>query len=298
MFIAGGLVAYWYAPDEGPAPHAGGRAFAPQVTPPSRVSERVEEMLAQGGCPGWIALANDAALQSQLDGTADRGKVYHGPLRETAAHEPAPPPRVQYPVPLRVAALMRTPSALGSVAGPEGSADLPGSELTPLPPVNGDDLISEEEDLLLESPEIAGSRSSTAEPQLELPADAAASGTLPDASDATSGSPADELLDGADDLLAPTDAATDGSGTQEGVDPSGKTPPSPLPPTADDAEDLLNDHDDLLEPAAPGPAAPRRASSSADCRADGTSNRARPWTGGPACRAGGDWSRRRPNFRR
>ena len=90
IFFAGGLVAYWCAPAD-PLGAArsnnvpGGdplvqRANAGAAT----VSDRVQELLAQGGCPGWITLASDAELQSSLNG---RPVVYDGALRETAAHE-------------------------------------------------------------------------------------------------------------------------------------------------------------------------------------------------------------------
>jgi hypothetical protein len=99
------------------------------------LSDQIQELLAKGGCPGWIALANEPELLTPP--AKPQATVYAGPLQQTAAQQEAPP-RVAYPIPLQA---------------PTGDETL---RLVALPAVDDDELISEEEDLLHTSPEITG----------------------------------------------------------------------------------------------------------------------------------------------
>ncbi len=225
VFVAGGLLAYCCAPSDElpnlpavPLPAAGESAT---------VSEEVQLLLAQGGCPGWIALAGDEQLQASLnEGGVIRQQSWH----ETAARQPQSPPSVQYPEPVRVAAAIRGSSPelfaeppTPAVRRPPTGAG-PALQLVQLPPVTDDEeLIPESEDLLRTSPEISGD----APLSDETPA-AEAEGELPNAEEAND-----------DAALGATDP------------PSAENPSiaTPLPPTTTpDEEDLLDAADDLLVP--------------------------------------------------
>jgi hypothetical protein len=187
----------------------------------SELREEILEMLAKGGCPGWIALANEPDLLAAPPET--HLNVHGGPVQQTA-HAEAPP-------------------------APEGM------RLVALPPVD-DELISEEEDLLHTSPEISGKPAQQpAQPQ-PLPADEADPESPPPPtidSDRREFTPqellrekplstapapqprADDLLKADDDLLTPESPK-----------------PAPVPPRTE----LLDDRGDRLtpEPLAPLPA--------------------------------------------
>jgi hypothetical protein len=121
MFFAGGVAAYCLAPGERPAvdaelPAATAVADANAKT----VNEQVQELLAQGGCPGWIVLAGEPDL-------------LNSPVTPAAALFDEPPPP-----------LAASPPVTSSTR----------IDLVQLPPVD-DELISEEEDLLFSSPGVA-----------------------------------------------------------------------------------------------------------------------------------------------
>jgi hypothetical protein len=210
-------------------------ANTPARSSPSQLSEEIQEMLAKRGCPGWIALASEPAL---LQPVADKNaRVYDGPLQRTSAHD-GEPPRVAYPAPLKA-----------PDSGPtDSTAEI--LRLVQLPPVSDDELISEEEDLLHNSPEVADpttdddtlpvteseeapsddqpeadSQQRDYTPQ-ELLRDLPLSTPLPVAP------PSDDLLEADDDLLTPDAAA---------------------PPPAVPSSELLEDRGDLLAPGADGP---------------------------------------------
>jgi hypothetical protein len=205
-----------------------------QSTPAPRLSEQVERLLAEGGCPGWIALAGDPELQTTLNAGAEH--VYSGPLRETAARDNAFP-RVQYPVPVRV-------------------AQAPTSATTADP----DELIPESEDLLFSSPEIvkerggasAGAAEADEPPPASSETDAAPVEAAMPASETPATPPVAEEppAASADDLLAPDEDLT-APPVEMPV-----TPPAVPPPSVPDAEELLDARDDLLEPAPTVPPRP------------------------------------------
>ena len=102
----------------------GGEIAAPTNEPTayqSRLKEEVQQLLAQGGCPGWIALAGEADIVSAGQ---------------------------------REAEVMHDDAVVGAAAAGEAT-------LTQLPPV-GDELISEQDDLLRTSPEIQRTKESAA----------------------------------------------------------------------------------------------------------------------------------------
>jgi hypothetical protein len=267
LFVVGALVAYCCAPTE-PTLNPASRMSATQVdAPPRPVSERVQELLAQGGCPGWITVANDAELR----GTLDRG-VYDKQWRETAAHEPTPP-RIQYPTPVRVAAAIPS-SALGVFREPPPPSirrpptEGPVVQLLHLPPVDAaDELIPEGEDLLLTSPEVAGA---TAAPSAGAPVE------LPPTEDPNT-SNEDATTSAAPEGLNPSDNELLGRGEDSLIPPSTEAPVDTAPgdsepphrPLAQPPADMLNENDDLLipptspprealptPPLAPGPSRP------------------------------------------
>ena len=194
---------------------------------PSRaLNEQVQELLAKGGCPGWIALANEPDL---LRPPVRRPIIHNGLLQLTAANEEAPP------------------------------AD-EGLRLVALPPID-DELISEEEDLLHTSPEMAGEPAeepvqpqalagdepkpesappskSTSDPREYTPQELLREKPL--STGPTLQPRAEDLLKAGDDLL---------------------TPELPKPASITPRTELLDDRGDLLapEPIAPLPTPPAAA---------------------------------------
>jgi hypothetical protein len=245
IFFAGGLVAYWLAPRETPP----SRDLLTMPTPSTAtaiasadtVREKVQTLLAEGGCPGWIALANDPGL---LPPTGVGQGVYPVAIRETAARQTDSPPRVRYPAPIRVAAVPGDPIA--------GVGEMGGMRLVQLPSVADEELIPEEEDLLFTTPGIAGADDASKEDGGDEAAPIAPSNDSIDKNvedvDEHAGEGEDELIGSEDDLMAPGDGA-------DAAPPEAKTneTPEPLPPPDDESssEDLLNDRDDLLEPGPP-----------------------------------------------
>jgi hypothetical protein len=127
IFFVGATVAYWLAPKESAELTRAEYSWTPTSEPDAARRDEIQQLLAQGGCPGWLVLANEP------DALRPPGQIAPSRAwRETAARVPNPP-RVKYPVPLRVASR---------------PAD--------------DELISEEEDLLLTSPEMTGREPSSA----------------------------------------------------------------------------------------------------------------------------------------
>ncbi len=282
IFFAGGLVAYLCALDAETSPPESTSlpaTTASQKQASPAPSEQVQQLLAQGGCPGWMALASDPALQATLDGQGVR--IYEGPLQQTAALVSNGPSRVQYAAPVRVAA-----------AGPDGRQVGDPTELD-------EDLISESEDLLLTSPEVVGRtaappegpRSADPEPlsAAEEPvAEADAEPAIPEVGspvelppvgdEATPapqlsppGDPDEDLLSPGEDLVLPAPGPEAGARSEESA-----AEPEPLPPMQPPVEELLDDRDDLLEPEPPaptppaaGPAAPPATSSAAGAAARG-----------------------------
>jgi hypothetical protein len=195
------------------------------------VNEQVQKLLAEGGCPGWIALANEPHA---LDGT----------VTPAAAFFDEPP-------------VMAT-------AAPQAPVDTP-LQLAPLPPPD-DDLISEEEDLLSTSPEIVGNEADAAADP--APAARGADSARPQGGGDVEG---DELLDEGDDLVAPAEPAGTSPvivppPTEPSVESSADSPtapsadPGPAPsteilpaPAVQSTEELLKDRSDMLEPMAPRP---------------------------------------------
>ncbi len=159
MYVAGVAAAYWLAPME-PVPQAAAPTAVATTSHGEEVREQIQSLLAQGGCPGWIALAGEPASR----------------WRETAAHQ-SDVPLVKYPVPVRVASLLREPA-------PRESGQL---LLAQLSPVDDEELISEGEDLLTTSPEVTGTQSDAADAG-SPPAEGAAAVTPP-AGDAASAKP-------------------------------------------------------------------------------------------------------------
>ncbi|HEX6960502.1 MAG TPA: hypothetical protein VF175_01435, partial [Lacipirellula sp.] len=60
IFLIAALLGYWWRPaDESGSPHKKiSDANAPSYGNLA-LSEQIQEILAKGGCPGWIALANE-----------------------------------------------------------------------------------------------------------------------------------------------------------------------------------------------------------------------------------------------
>lgn len=210
---------------------------------------RIQEMLAQRGCPGWIAAANHPEWLEPASYETDGGVVPLPPVSEGA--QPTPEvPRLTYPAPLRVAALP-TPivpdddteedDLLGGVddlvmpsAGGESTpATAPTAQ--PAAPSEDDSLLGDEDDLVLEN-----------EDQLFAPPPQPGGAPLPRAN-ASAGddnllAPADDLLDGAEDLPRPpgqnnpaqqptADAGNDGAadGDRQGNGSLFRPPPSGTP---------------------------------------------------------------------
>jgi hypothetical protein len=215
IFVVGAAVAYWLVPGENPRP-AQVYSWTATSQPAGDVRAEIQQILAQGGCPGWMVLASEPAALSAPVATTTVPREW----RETAARESSPP-RVKYPVPVRVASRA----------------------------VGDDELISEEEDLLLTSPEVTGQQ---ATPKTDTePAPAAKANTEPVApTQSAPNVPAapkqytpQELLreaPGRNDAPAPKPAPAEARGDDELID---------------EAEDLLRDTDDLLVPQ-PAPVQP------------------------------------------
>jgi hypothetical protein len=214
IFFVGAAAAYWLVPGEAPKPASVYQRTA-TCRPAGAVREEIQQLLAQGGCPGWMALANEPATLSSWAATTP-------PIawRETAARE-SNPPRVRYPVPVRVAS-----RAMGD-----------------------DELISEEEDLLLTSPEVTG-KQAPRKPNAEQAAE-----------------PADTSPSAVPEVHAEPKQYTPQELLREA--PVQSEPPAPIATPAetggdddliDEAEDLLRDSGDLLvpppDPVQPSPGRP------------------------------------------
>ena len=164
------------------------------------MKEEIQHMLAQGGCPGWIALASEPGLpvDKSHDAKAIHDAAIHDAHVQPTAGSDLVPPRVTYP--RRLAVPSHAP-------GPFDPNEL---RLVQLPPV-GDELISEKEDLLFSSPEIAPKQPEAKSPGPpepgEAPAAAAASSSAPAVTPApaprTTPRSAKEMLEDRGDLLSP-----------------------------------------------------------------------------------------------
>jgi hypothetical protein len=197
-----------------------------------RLKEEVQQLLAQGGCPGWIALAGESDIASA--GERDAAVMQDEEVTPTAGAE-AITPVVRYPKPVGVE------TSAGSVL-----------RLVQLPPV-GDELISEQDDLLHSSPEIQGAKEQSPTPPTNAPATKPTTKPAPAvAAPVETKSPAavppeEDLLNGVDDLLTPEQPPTQPT-----------VPPTALPPrtTPNPAAGLLDDRADLLAPEATPRAVP------------------------------------------
>ena len=206
MFFVGAAAAYWLDPSVDQKP-ARDYSWTATSRPSGEVREEIQQLLAQGGCPGWMVLASEPEALSPPAATTPPGA-----WRETAARE-RKPPRVKYPVPLRIASR----------------------------PTTDDELVTEEEDLLLTSPEVTGRQ---AAPEEKTPAPAPSSSTRPTTPKQYS---PQELLREAPVQGGPA-AAEPAQGDASSDDE-----------LIDEAEDLLRDTGDLLVPQpAPVHSAPGR----------------------------------------
>ena len=115
-------------------------ASTPWQPPPS---EQIQQLLASGGCPGWIELAGNAELAQQIDG---------GDVRQAAAEEPTPQP-IENPY-YRVTQLAES----------TGDADSSSA-------ADSDELISEAEDLYVPQSEAAAETEQPAEADSSTPAE-------------------------------------------------------------------------------------------------------------------------------
>ena len=59
IFIVGAAAAYWLAPRESVAPVETEYSWTPTSRPAGDVRDQIEQLLAQGGCPGWMVLASE-----------------------------------------------------------------------------------------------------------------------------------------------------------------------------------------------------------------------------------------------
>ncbi|BBO35313.1 multiheme c-type cytochrome [Lacipirellula parvula] len=242
----------------------------------SKLKEEVQQMLAQGGCPGWIALASEPDIETA--GQRQSDLMQDNAIVPAANGEPVPPV-VKYPRPVRVGQLNGSPVM----------------RLVQLPPVD-DELISEQYDLLHSSPEFqkqapaveapaavetapaqqpavvtppsvapqpeAGTprlAPSASPPAAEAPAVQAPAATpappaaAPAPPATTKLRPDDDLLNGVDDLLAPEHSPA----PRANVAPQPAVPQPTVPrATPNPAQDMLNDRGDLLGPEATPRVAP------------------------------------------
>jgi hypothetical protein len=203
-----------------------------------RLKEEVQQLLAEGGCPGWIALAGETDIAAA--GQREAPVMHDDDVVPTAGAETTPPV-VRYPRPVSASAN----------AGPM-------MRLVQLPPV-GDELISEQDDLLHSSPEIQGAKESTPTPPVVVPATTPSESAEPKppavaapvkTKPADAVPPEEDLLNGVDDLLAP-----------EHPPVQSISPPAALPQrtTPNPAAELLDDRNDLLAPEAMPRTAPPAA---------------------------------------
>ncbi|WP_428306306.1 multiheme c-type cytochrome [Lacipirellula sp.] len=247
----------------------------------SKLKEEVQQMLAQGGCPGWIALASEPDIETA--GQREAEVMQDNAIVPAANGEPVPPV-VKYPRPVRVGPLNGSP-----VTTHEG----PVMRLVQLPPVD-DELISEQDDLLHSSPEFQkgapagetpaavgtapaqqpavatppsvapqpGAGTPRLAPTVEVPPAQAPAVIAPpvqapaSAPAAAKLRPDDDLLNGVDDLLAPEHSPV----PRANVAPQPTAPQPAVPRTAPNpAQDMLNDRGDLLGPEATPRVAPPAA---------------------------------------
>lgn len=202
--------------NEGDADPSANEPSAYQV----RLKEEVQQLLAQGGCPGWIALAGESDIASA--GERDAAVMQDEAVTPTAGAEVITP-------------VVRYPKPVGLAANAE-----PVLRLVQLPPV-GDELISEQEDLLHTSPEIQKAQEQPPTSPPSAPASAPAAAAPAETKPAAAVPAKEDLLNGVDDLLTPEQPPT-----------RPPAPPAALPQrtSPSPAADLLDDRDDLLAPEA------------------------------------------------
>jgi hypothetical protein len=220
LFVAALAAAYGLAPSEHTRPAAPAASDAARAA--ADVRQQVEELLARGGCPGWIALANDPDVLA-----APAAKTPDKPWHETAAHERTVP-RATYPQPVRAPQYVAAHISSSALVAQAPSSD-------------GDELISEADDLLLTSPEVRGGRptapAAKAPAAVSTPAAQQPKSEAPPQDAAVSAPPTDGKEYSPQELLR--DKPVAGSHDDDLID---------------EAEDLLKDTGDLLVPVpTPGP---------------------------------------------
>ncbi|MBX3432045.1 MAG: cytochrome C [Pirellulales bacterium] len=246
LAVVGAAAAYLLVPDASRLPSVDAQAWTaaeassarlsavatPVVDDRRAMSTKVQSLLAEGGCPGWIAVANHPEWLEPTTDDAEHGGaappanlVPPGAVRLASERRSDAVPRVKYPVPLRLAA---RPSA--EIAGED-------DELL----AAGEDLLAEEDDLL------DGADDLVPLPPVDDPP--APRSVSPVASQAALSGNDDDLLAPGEDLLLPT------PNERPAATPRHK-PATPAPPksAADSSDDdLLTDQDDLLTPPVPLP---------------------------------------------
>ncbi len=212
MFVVGAAAAYWLAPTERPDARPSPALLEVHVDERSQsMNEQVQELLAQGGCPGWIALASEPEL---LDAT----------VTPAAALIPLPPVDDGELVSEAEDLLFTSPEVGGSTASAPEPTVSESPVVEPAAPPKTDDaeeLIDERDDLL--TPAIPRAEPPPAvSPPHELPtremprAETPTTEPLPE----PRGSTAEDLLRDHGDLLVPS------------VPPRLPAPPVAKPPAA------------------------------------------------------------------
>ncbi|MCA9235574.1 MAG: hypothetical protein KDA44_08875 [Planctomycetales bacterium] len=256
MLCAG--VLYWQGVSEGEAPRTAKQdATLPAASPathaaydtqqnraPSQqVSAEVQSILAEGGCPGWIAVANHPEWLEP--NPSDNHVTLLPPVDERPrvrlvanAQASADVPVVRYPVPLRIASLPTpTPRAM--------------------PSNDPDDLLGGVDDLLA-APQGEPDQPDAGSPQLnfnDTPAAATDSPSpTPPQEDLAVEEPVDDdaLVDDGEDLLAPSMGSPPAPIAANGTDDVGddflleESEDLAAPPAAHGNDSLLDDEDDSL----------------------------------------------------
>ena len=225
VFFAAMAAAYWLSPGASAVRPAPVPTWSPPPVAasngPDAMREQIQALLAQGGCPGWMALAGEPDLLNGQGHEPTRVQVYDGPFVATASQvvDQAAPPAALAP---------------------------------------DDELIPESEDLLFNSPGVEGSADATEAEEAEqptplpaveepsAPAEATTADQAPPPDSAAPTEPAPPSRE-----LSPQELLRELPIADESAPPA--QPPSP--PRPQPVRDLLNDHGDLLAPA-PTPAPP------------------------------------------
>ncbi|QEG33104.1 multiheme c-type cytochrome [Bythopirellula goksoeyrii] len=112
VVVIGTLVGYWHAEPQ-PPPESNRYTDIKLVDHTEDRMEKIEQALAQAGCPGWMALASEGP-------SALGPEVIPPEIRTISARVP----RVKYPQPLRVASrVLKDSSSDKAVVSPDSSGD-------------------------------------------------------------------------------------------------------------------------------------------------------------------------------